>query len=100
MKGSQTYEVDSSGEYCKKACVESLRLLGVDSIDLCKHSTLHYLTQALLRISTDKPSCRSICSLALPILLTEYLSSLDYMHHANPKTPIEETMRALAELQA
>lgn len=26
--------------------------------------------------------------------------SLDYMHHANPKTPIEDTMRALAELQA
>lgn len=24
----------------------------------------------------------------------------DYMHHANPETPIEETMRALAELKA
>ena len=100
VKGSPTYEVDSSGEYCKKACVESLRFLGVDSIDLCTHSTVPYLTQALLQISTNEQGCRSICSLALPILLTDYLSSLDYMHHANPKTPIEETVRALAELQA
>lgn len=100
MKGSPTYEVDSSGEYCRKACVESLRLLGVDSIDLCKHSTLPDLIQALLRISTDEQGCPSICSLALPILLIDCLSSLDYMHHANPKTPIEETVRALAELQA
>lgn len=29
-------ELDSSGEYCKKACDESLRILGVDYIDLCK----------------------------------------------------------------
>ncbi|MCJ1304107.1 hypothetical protein MMC08_006919 [Hypocenomyce scalaris] len=58
VKGSKSYEVDSSGEYCKKACAESLRILGIDSIDLY------------------------------------------YMHHANPETPIEETMRALAELKA
>ncbi|KAM5345679.1 hypothetical protein ACJ41O_011540 [Fusarium nematophilum] len=58
VKGSKRLEVDSSGEYAKRACAESLRLLGVDSIDLY------------------------------------------YMHHANPETPIEETMRALAELQA
>jgi aryl-alcohol dehydrogenase-like predicted oxidoreductase len=32
-------------------------------------------------------------------LLTTF-DSLDYMHHANPKTPIEETMRALVELKA
>ncbi|KAE9364837.1 aldo/keto reductase [Stipitochalara longipes BDJ] len=57
VKGSASYEVDSSGEYCKKACDESLRLLGIDSIDLY------------------------------------------YMHHANSKTPIEETMRALVELK-
>jgi aryl-alcohol dehydrogenase-like predicted oxidoreductase len=37
IKGSKSYEVDSSGEYCKKACAESLRILGIDSIDLCKH---------------------------------------------------------------
>ena len=36
VKGSKSYEVDSSYKYCKKACDESLRLLGVDSIDLCK----------------------------------------------------------------
>ncbi|CAM1501320.1 Fc.00g104820.m01.CDS01 [Cosmosporella sp. VM-42] len=58
VKGSKTYEVNSTGAYAKEACAESLRLLGIDSIDLY------------------------------------------YMHHANPKTPIEDTMRALAELQA
>ncbi|KAF9770821.1 hypothetical protein IL306_011568 [Fusarium sp. DS 682] len=50
--------IDSSGEYCKKACAESLKRLGTDCIDLY------------------------------------------YMHRANPKTPIEETMRAMAELKA
>lgn len=39
VKGSKTYEVDSSAAYCKKACAESLRLLGIDSIDLCKPLT-------------------------------------------------------------
>ncbi|KAH6666353.1 putative aldo-keto reductase [Halenospora varia] len=58
IKGSKTYEVDSTGEYCKKACDASLGSLGIDSIDLF------------------------------------------YMHHANAKTPIEETMRALVELKA
>ncbi|RDW76931.1 hypothetical protein BP6252_04984 [Coleophoma cylindrospora] len=57
LKDSKSYEVDSSGEYCKKACAESLKRLGIESIDLY------------------------------------------YMHHANPKTPIEETMRALVELK-
>lgn len=57
VKGGQAYEVDSSAEYCKKACAESLRLLGIDVIDLY------------------------------------------WMHNANPKTPIEETMRAMVELQ-
>lgn len=36
VKGSPTYEVDSSGEICKKACDDSLRALGVDTIDLCE----------------------------------------------------------------
>jgi aryl-alcohol dehydrogenase-like predicted oxidoreductase len=58
VKGSKTLELDSSAEYCKKACAESLRILDIDYIDLY------------------------------------------YLHHANPETPIEETMRALAELQA
>jgi len=28
--------VDSSGEYCKKACDESLKRLGIKTIDLCE----------------------------------------------------------------
>jgi aryl-alcohol dehydrogenase-like predicted oxidoreductase len=48
VKGSKSYEVDSSGESCKKACAESLRILGTDSIDLCKHSTLQHLTEVPL----------------------------------------------------
>ncbi|KAG9236963.1 NADP-dependent oxidoreductase domain-containing protein [Amylocarpus encephaloides] len=57
VPGSKTFEVNSTGEYCKKACNESLRKLCIETIDLY------------------------------------------YMHHANPDTPIEETMRALVELQ-
>jgi len=57
IKGDKTYAVDSSGEYCKKACAESLRVLGIDCVDLY------------------------------------------YLHNANPETPIEETMRAMAELK-
>jgi aryl-alcohol dehydrogenase-like predicted oxidoreductase len=34
IKGSPDYAVDSSGAYCKKACDESLRIMGVDHIDL------------------------------------------------------------------
>ena len=41
VKGSKTFETDSSGAYTKKACEESLRRLGVDSIDLCK--CFHFL---------------------------------------------------------
>ncbi|KAJ9150621.1 Aldo/keto reductase [Coniochaeta hoffmannii] len=58
IKGSKTFETDSSAAYCKKCCDESLKRLGIDSIDLY------------------------------------------YLHSANRNTPIEETMRALAELQA
>ncbi|KAL9080500.1 MAG: hypothetical protein Q9157_000734 [Trypethelium eluteriae] len=58
VKGAPGFsELDSSAEYCKKACAESLRLLGTDHIDLY------------------------------------------YMHRANPKTPIEQTMRAMKELK-
>lgn len=49
--------IDSSREYCKKSCQESLDRLGTDYIDLY------------------------------------------YMHRANPATPIEDTMRGLAELK-
>ncbi|KAI0437158.1 putative aldo/keto reductase [Xylaria telfairii] len=58
VKGGGWSAIDSSTAQCKKACAESLKILGVDSIDLY------------------------------------------YMHRANPNTPIEETMRALAELKA
>ncbi|KAK5658167.1 hypothetical protein OQA88_2140 [Cercophora sp. LCS_1] len=58
IKGTKTFEVHSSAAYCKKACDESLKALGVDSIDLY------------------------------------------YIHQVNPNVPIEETMRAVAELQA
>ncbi|KAI1259455.1 aldo/keto reductase [Xylariaceae sp. FL1019] len=57
VKGSKTYEVDSSAAYCKKCCEESLAKLNIDYIDLY------------------------------------------YLHCPNPETPIEETMRALKELQ-
>ncbi|KAI5251728.1 aldo/keto reductase [Aureobasidium subglaciale] len=50
-------ELDSTGEYAKNACEESLKILGVEYIDLY------------------------------------------YLHHPNPKTPIEDTMRGLKELQ-
>ena len=39
MKG-----IDSSAEYCKKACEESLKRLGVDCIDLCKSATAPFFT--------------------------------------------------------
>ena len=43
IKGDKNFAVDSSGEYCKKACAESLRILGIDSIDLCKQLSLQKL---------------------------------------------------------
>ncbi|RYP05771.1 hypothetical protein DL764_003588 [Monosporascus ibericus] len=58
IQKGHSFEVNSSAAYCKQACAESLKRLGVDSIDLY------------------------------------------YMHSANRETPIEETMRALAELKA
>ncbi|KAN0114790.1 putative aldo/keto reductase [Hyaloscypha variabilis] len=51
-------KIDSSAENCKKSCEESLKKLGVESIDLY------------------------------------------YAHRLNPETPVEETMRAMVELQA
>lgn len=35
VKGSKTFATDSSAAYVKKACEESLRILGIDYIDLC-----------------------------------------------------------------
>ncbi|KAI1261924.1 Aldo/keto reductase [Xylariaceae sp. FL1019] len=50
--------VDTSAEYCKKACNDNLKRLGIECIDLY------------------------------------------YAHRLNADTPVEETMRAMAELQA
>ncbi|GAE00136.1 aldo-keto reductase, putative [Paecilomyces variotii No. 5] len=58
MEKFQFKGINSSAEYCKQKCEESLQRLGIDYIDLY------------------------------------------YAHRANPATPIEETMRAMAELQA
>ncbi|KAI1258788.1 putative aldo-keto reductase [Xylariaceae sp. FL1019] len=58
VKDNPGFEIDSSAAACKKCCDESLKLLGVDSIDLY------------------------------------------FLHGVNPKTPIEESMRAMAELKA
>ncbi|KAI0009069.1 aldo/keto reductase [Xylariaceae sp. FL0662B] len=59
IKGDKNFNaIDSSAAYCRKSCELSLKILGIDYIDLY------------------------------------------YMHSANPETPIEETMRALAELKA
>lgn len=38
IKGDPNFAVNTSGKYCKKACAESLKLLGVDHIDLCEYS--------------------------------------------------------------
>ena len=43
VKGSKTFATESSAAYCKKACAESLRLLGIDSIDLCKPSLVFFI---------------------------------------------------------
>jgi aryl-alcohol dehydrogenase-like predicted oxidoreductase len=51
VKGSKTFETNSSGEYTKKACEESLRRLDVKFIDLCKASvTLCLLFKTVLEI--------------------------------------------------
>jgi aryl-alcohol dehydrogenase-like predicted oxidoreductase len=52
VKGSKTYEIDSSGEYCKKSCAESLRILDIDSIDLCEHLALQHLNQSIAVLLT------------------------------------------------
>lgn len=39
VRGSEGFKVDSSGEYCKRACAESLGKLDTDSIDLCRYSS-------------------------------------------------------------
>lgn len=40
VRGSRTLEIDTSAEYCKKACDMTLEALGTDYIDLCKFCEL------------------------------------------------------------
>lgn len=63
IKGSKTFEANSSYEYTKQACDKSLKALDVDQIDLCKFylssslylphmvvSTLEYFLKSTLRL--------------------------------------------------
>ena len=36
VPGSKPLEIDSSPNYCKKACESTLKTLGIDCLDLCK----------------------------------------------------------------
>lgn len=62
VKGGQAYEVDSSAEYCKKACAESLRLLGIDVIDLCKsiNDVLVFYVSFVATLVTDFETFRLV----------------------------------------
>lgn len=59
VKGSKTYEVDSSAEFCKKACDDSLKALGIDCIDLCNYCPNRSLPSKLLTcLSRLHASCQ------------------------------------------
>lgn len=58
VKGSKTYEVDSTGAYCKKACDASLRALGVDTIDLCMSLLLAVIHSPLIISHRLHASCQ------------------------------------------
>lgn len=48
VRGSQTLEIDSSPDYCKKACELTLKTLGVNYLDLCKLKFCHEETSEKL----------------------------------------------------
>ncbi|KAH8891964.1 putative aldo/keto reductase, partial [Thozetella sp. PMI_491] len=50
-------------------------------------------------IDSSKEHCKKACYESLQTLGVDYID-LYYMHRANPNTPIEDTMRGLAELKA
>ncbi|KAF2973158.1 hypothetical protein GQX73_g453 [Xylaria multiplex] len=50
-------------------------------------------------IDSSAAFCKNACAESLKTLGTDYID-LYFMHRANPKTPIEETMRAMLELKA
>jgi aryl-alcohol dehydrogenase-like predicted oxidoreductase len=77
VKGDPNYATRSDAEFCKNAIEASLKELQTDYIDLCKfHEGPPQEREALTNNVTP-----------------------DYCHHPDPKTPIEETMRAMVELQ-
>ncbi|KAI0155133.1 putative aldo-keto reductase [Xylariaceae sp. FL1272] len=49
-------------------------------------------------VNSSAPYCKKCCAESLARLNVDYID-LYYLHHPNPDTPIEETMRALKELQ-
>lgn len=49
-------------------------------------------------IDSSAAFCKEACAASLKTLGIDYID-LYYMHRANPKTPIEETMQALVELK-
>lgn len=57
IKGDPSFSVDSSAEYCKKACAESLRLLGTDYIDLCKYSVVLLSCSPCFESESDRLTC-------------------------------------------
>jgi aryl-alcohol dehydrogenase-like predicted oxidoreductase len=58
VKGSPSFELDTSYEYTKKACAESLRLLDVECLDLCKFPCLHSYQIALSHMYSLCPHAR------------------------------------------
>ncbi|RWA11592.1 hypothetical protein EKO27_g3493 [Xylaria grammica] len=58
-----------------------------------------FLKGSSSEIDSSAAFCKNACAESLRALGTEYID-LYYMHRANPKTPIEETMRAMLELKA
>jgi len=63
--------IDSSAEYCKKACEKSLETLGVDYIDLCELSFLlaNISGYYLLSVKENKGIVTLLCFPPLRILL-------------------------------
>ena len=54
VKGAQLGNIDSSAAYAKSACEESLKILGIDYIDLCKSWMRHPLmTLSPKNLSSD-----------------------------------------------
>lgn len=53
---------------------------------------------SISNINSSEEYLKQACEESLKLLQTEYID-LYYMHRANPRTPIEETMRGMLELK-